>query len=325
MRFMALMESARRCVYALVFILVCANTESALAKELAQTLRVQGRVLEIAVLDVPDPTRAAQLQAWVRAIARSTQTLSGRLPLKHARIEVREIDSSSNSAVPWGQTDRSNRPVKVLLYVRRDATLAQLRADWTAPHELAHLYHPYLGRSGRWLAEGFASYQQNRFMARAGVLAVQEAWERLDAGFARGAKDPTGGPLASVSYTGTMRLYWAGAAFWLDADIQLRKRGSSLDQVMDRYLRCCMQGEIDGVAPAEFIRALDQQFAPKAPPLLLPLFQRYSTQNTFPDTSSSYQVLGLTRSVSGLQFSAEPKAAFLREKIMYQPSPKKQN
>jgi hypothetical protein len=68
--------------------------------------------------------------------------------------------------------------VAVLLYVRKGASLEELRADWTAAHELSHLFHPYLGDDGRWLAEGLASYYQNVLRARSGLLEEADAWRR---------------------------------------------------------------------------------------------------------------------------------------------------
>jgi hypothetical protein len=283
-------------------------------------LKQADRRIEVAVIGVNDATRVAMLQRWVAQMVDATRTRSGAFALTKARIEVRELDSKSKSPVPWGQTERSKAPVKVLLYVRKDAEFAALMADWTAPHELAHLYHPLLGQDGRWLAEGFASYQQHRFMHRAGVLSAEQAWQRLDAGFQRGENAPARGPLTHLSHAGggTMRLYWAGAAFWLAVDVQLHQRGSSLDALMARYLSCCMQGEISGVNPETFIRSLDRLIGGEA--LLLPLYQRYAPMLAFPSLRTSYNALGLSRVDNVLQFNAEAKQRALRDAIMAVPN-----
>jgi hypothetical protein len=299
-------------------LLIALASTQASAETVVQ-LKQANRRIEVAVIGVDNAKRAAMLQRWVRRIVDATRTQSGAFALTQARIEVRELDSQSKSPVPWGQTERSSAPVKVLLYVRKDAEFAALMADWTAPHELAHLYHPLLGAQGRWLAEGFASYQQHRFMVRAGVINVEQAWQRLDAGFQRGEGAPARGLLADLSYAGggTMRLYWAGAAFWLAADVQLRKQGSSLDVLMDRYLSCCMQGEISGMAPETFVRSLDRLIAGKA--VLLPLYQHYAQMTAFPNLLASYQALGLRREGTDLRFDANPKTQTLRNAIMAAP------
>lgn len=201
-------------------------------------LRSGDRVLRLDIAPDIGAARAQVLRDWMAETAAATLTAYGRFPLEDATIRISEVDRDSNSPVPWGQTLRRD-DVAVLLYVRRDASLSELRADWTAVHELSHLFHPYLGSGGRWLAEGLASYYQNVLRARSGLLDEAEAWRRLDAGFGRGRREDSGLRLDELSAGrgrgGTMRIYWAGAAYWLEMDLALRGRGSSLDSVLSRY------------------------------------------------------------------------------------------
>ena len=70
------------------------------------------------------------------------------------------------------------------------------------------------------------------------MLDDDEAWRRLDGGFQRGRKALGGVPLEDLGRRrgGTMRVYWAGAAFWLEADLALRgEHRSSLDAVLSGY------------------------------------------------------------------------------------------
>ena len=189
-----------------------------------RTIRAGETALSVEVFGIDDPMRIAMLQRWAEEAARATVLPSGRFPLRSARVEVREMQSRSSSPVPWGQTSRDG-DVAVLLYVRRDAGYEQLRADWTAVHEFSHLAHPYLGVRGRWLAEGLASYHQNLLRARAGLLAPEEAWQKLDAGFRRGEAVGGGPTLDAMGRQrgGTMRVYWAGAVYWLEMDLTLRR------------------------------------------------------------------------------------------------------
>jgi hypothetical protein len=192
----------------------------------------------------------------------------------------------------------------VLLYVRSDADYDALRRDWTAVHELSHLYHPYLGESGRWLAEGLASYYQNVFRARAGVLGANEAWERLDAGFRRGEAADSGVRLDAMGRGrgGTMRVYWAGAGYWLEADLALRReRGISLDAVLDQYTECCLHGG-DSIAPLDFVAALDRVADGDA---FTTLYRRYAASRVFPALDDAYRRLGIVRGEDGLEFSSD--------------------
>jgi hypothetical protein len=270
--------------------------------------------LRVEVVGVDDPARVEMLQRWINESAEATKTVSGRFPLRNAYLRVQQIDSRDSSPVPWGQTRRRGE-TGVLLYVRRDADYEALRGDWTAVHELSHLYHPYLGNSGRWLAEGLASYYQNVFRARAGMLEADAAWERLDAGFRRGQAATSAVRLDAMGRGrgGTMRVYWAGAAYWLEADLALRvERGTSLDAVLDEYARCCLDGSAT-LAPEDFIAALDRIAGGER---LTALYRHHAALREFPALDSAYRRLGIERSGNGLRFVGTRDAVRLRQAIM---------
>jgi len=278
-----------------------------------RVLRAGDTELRVAVVGVEDRARAGLLHGWAAEAARATLTASGRFPLKVARARIVQRASRDPSAVPWGQTSRRG-VVSVLLYVRPDATLEELRADWTAVHEFSHLYHPYLGDDGRWLAEGLASYYQNVLRARAGLLAPEEAWRRLEGGFARGRRATDGVPLAGLGRGrgATMRIYWAGAAYWLDADLALRERGTTLDAVLDRHARCCLRGSA-WMRPQAFVAALDEAGGGG---VFTRLYEAHSAARSFPSQDAAYASLGIAADAGALRFSRAPRAARLRAAIM---------
>lgn len=277
-----------------------------------RTIESGGSRMRIIVVGVDDPARVALLQRWAAEAARATTPVAGRFPLERSRVEIRQRRGPGASPVPWGQTSRRGT-VSVLLYVREDATLPQLRADWTAVHEFSHLFHPFLGREGRWMAEGLASYYQNVLRARAGLLTPGEAWRRLHAGFGRGRRATTAVPLSSSSgHRGPMRVYWAGAAYWLQADLALRARGSSIDAVLAAHARCCLDGNAR-VAPLAFARALDRI---DGHGLFERLYREAAAATAFPDLDAAYAALGLHASDRGLAFDDDPGKARLRAAIM---------
>lgn len=271
------------------------------------------RTLHVQIAPEIDPTRADMLREWLADTARAALTAYGRFPLKEATVRISEVERRGSSPVPWGQTSRRD-PIAVLLYVRKDASFEELRADWTAVHELSHLFHPYLGDDGRWLAEGLASYYQNVLRARSGLLPEDEAWRRLDAGFGRGQRDDSGARLDELSrgHRGTMRVYWAGAAYWLERDLALRRTGSSLDEVLSKYSSCCLRGTGE-VAPEDFVAQLDRIAGGDG---FRQGFQRYAAARAFPALDGSYQALGLSQSSDGLRFSDHADAVRLRRAIM---------
>ena len=314
-----------RCFLLLPLLLSCLLSLPCLAATDTRVLQAGDSTVRVEVVDVDDPARVAMLQRWVSESAEATKTLSGRFPLRDAYVRVQQIDSRDPSPVPWGQTRRGHEmglpEAGVLLYVRRDADYDALRSDWTAVHELSHLYHPYLGDSGRWLAEGLASYYQNVFRARASMLDANEAWERLDAGFRRGEAAAAGTRLDAVGRGrgGTMRVYWAGAAYWLEADLALRRaHDASLDAVLDQYARCCLHGG-DSVAPPDFTAALDRIAGSD---VFTTLYHRYAASRVFPSLDEAYRRLGIARDGAGLEFAGNNEYRQLREAIMapYSPS-----
>jgi len=279
-----------------------------------ETLKLPGGALTVEVAGFDDPRRVAELRAWLGECVQAALTAYGRLPLRQARVRIAPATQPSDIPVPWGQTSRRDGDVAVLLFVRLDATPAALRADWTAVHELSHLFHPFLGDDGRWLAEGLASYYQNVLRARAGLMDEADAWRRLDAGFGRGRREDSGRPLRElgIGHGGTMRVYWAGAAFWLEADLALRLRGSSLDAVLSDYSRCCLRGS-GQVAVEPFIADLDRIAGAD---VFAARYRRYAAATAFPSLEDSYAALGLEPQADGLRFSDAAQAVALRRAVM---------
>ncbi|BDU15085.1 hypothetical protein [Lysobacter auxotrophicus] len=287
------------------------------APDAERTLRAGDTELRVSVIGVDDARRRRQLQDWLAEVAHAQLTAFGRYPLHSARVRIEQVDREEargdESPVPWGQTLRRG-DAAVLLFVRDDASLVELRADWTAIHELSHLFHPYLGRDGRWLSEGLASYYQNVLRARAGLLSPERAWELLEAGFGRGRRESSGAPLIELSreHEGTMRVYWAGAAFWLQADVALRRdHASSLDAVLSQYSACCLRGTGE-VAPAEFLSELDRL---SGTTVFSANYARFVQSREFPSVDGVYRDLGITRRGDALVFGDEGRAAALRRAI----------
>ena len=297
----------------LLLVSMCASARAAEHVDV-RVLEENGTTLRIEVVGVADDARADMLHHWAAEAARATLTASGRFPLRSARARVSQRAGRGDSPVPCGQTSRRGE-VSVLLYVREDATHEELRGDWTAVHEFSHLFHPYLGDRGRWLAEGLASYYQNVLRARAGLLDADEAWRRLDGGFARGRRATTGD--VSLRELGrsrgaTMRIYWAGAAYWLEADLALRRHGTSLDAVLAAHAHCCLRGTA-WVPPEDFVAALDDAAGLD---VLRPLYARHAAATAFPSLDAAYAELGLAKAGTTLRFSRDDGAARLRAAIM---------
>jgi hypothetical protein len=239
-----------------------------------------GGTLRIAIL----PPWQAHDIARIEPVAQALLQAYGALPRPDTQVLVAPL-RGQREAAPWGQVLRGGGAA-VHLFAGADASPDALIRDWTATHEFAHLLHPYLGGRGRWLSEGLASYYQNVLRARHGTLSADQAWERIEAGFARGARDTRAAGLtldAASRRLGSvrsyMRVYWSGAAFWLEAELDLRARGSSLDAVLQAYAKCCLAEAVDADVEG-FMRALD---AIAGSETFLSRQRRYAQLTSFPD------------------------------------------
>ena len=129
------------------------------------------------------------------------------------------VTPEGGEPVVFGQSTRGAGH-GVTLFVDAAQPAAAFDRDWVAVHELSHLFHPYLGDRGSWLAEGLATYYQNVLRARAGLITPAQAWEQIDAGFARGRRATRAGDVSLQSaaegegrHPNFMRIYWAGTAY----------------------------------------------------------------------------------------------------------------
>ena len=262
-----------------------------------------------------------KIRTWLSHAASTTSLLSGEFPLKKTRVYVNR-DVSSSGPVPWAHTIRETQPEGVEFHVNPKLSLAEFVADWTAVHEFSHLFIPYPGRRDIWISEGFASYYQNILMARAGVLSGRQAWQKLADGFGRGAKDKNNDlNLRNLSPAmrkrgAYMRVYWSGALYFLEADIQLRKQGQSLDSVVAEFVKCCRNNRKywNGLKLAQSFDELAHT------DLFVPLFFAYQREYQLRDYPKILAKLGIELNNHRVEFVSNDKLQQLREQFTKPPT-----
>ena len=225
----------------------------------------------------------AKLRVWLAAMCETVTRLHGELPRPEIRLALQPYPASS--AVPFARVLR-NTPEGVLFYINPDKPLADFVNDWTAYHELSHLFIPYPGMDDIWFSEGLARYYQNVLQYRAGLLTAAQATGKLRAGFERGRADTRNaslslGELSPVmrEQLAFMRVYWSGALYFLEADIELRNSTRfTLDDVLRGFGECCLTEERDWTGlelAAEFDRIA-------ATNLFVPLYEQYEASMAIP-------------------------------------------
>ncbi len=246
------------------------------------------------------------LKGWVVEMAQSVTSIYGEFPLKRARVKL--VRSYSwFEPVPWGEIQRW-RSSRVVLHVNPSFSYEQIRSDWTAVHELSHLLLPYVGDSDSWFSEGLASYYQNIARAKSGLLTEQEAFQKLFHGFRRGEKNARNKPvqlsLASKKRGNTMRIYWSGAAYFLNVDINLRKLSNnqqSLDSVLRLYRDCCLPNH-RVTSLGSVISKLDELSKTE---VFSSEYKKIIDSKQFPDYRESFAYLGISNGWRGVKLNKQ--------------------
>lgn len=284
-----------------------------------QDVPVGGTRLRVAAVDGPELELDPEiLRRWLATAAADVARVGGAFPSPDVQVIVQPVRSRGPSPVPFGYVIRDGGEA-VRFFVDPDRSLDELRNDWTATHEFAHLLLPYVRSREKWVSEGFASYYQIVLLARRGVYSEQEAWNRFHRAFVRAAQldDP---PALDELHRRDFRevrmlLYWSGAALALDLDVTLRTSDAalSLDTVMGRLADCCL--------PSARVWRADELFARldevAGTDLFVPRFEARMRTPGMPDLGPLYAELGIEPvSDTGVRLSASGRLATVREAIM---------
>ena len=235
----------------------------AIGRFASREIQAGGATLRLAMLDGPPPEQQARIESWVLSAARNVASLRGRFPVDSLQVIVAPA-GRGKGPVPWAYVARGGGP-SVHFFINPAYSAADFRRDWSATHEMSHLFLPYVAARDAWLAEGLPTYLQNLLMARAGVLEEHEAWSRMIVGLQRAAKVGVGLTLAQASQRAGIggvyrRVYWGGASVFLEADLRLRAQSEgrqSLDTALEGIARCCL-AEHRRWPAAELLEAMDR-------------------------------------------------------------------
>jgi hypothetical protein len=230
-----------------------------------------------------------KLKTWLGSVSQTVSLLHGSLPRQKIRIALKPYPA--RQAVPFARVLRYE-PEGVLFYVNPEHPLDEFVTDWTAYHELSHLFIPYPGLDDVWFSEGLASYYQNILQFRAGLLTREQTLQHLRGGFDRGRKDAKHSELTLGELTPVMRekhtfmrVYWSGALYFLEADIELRKLTTetdtpmTLDDVLREFGACCLLEDREWTG-LEIAEQFDQIIGA---PLFVPLYKAYEQTNAIPN------------------------------------------
>lgn len=297
------------------------------------TLNTGGAELRVAVLGTDWQLERQALVDWMARAAAAVADLYHGFPVPRAQAL---IVPTPGHHVGFGNAAQGGGN-SVALLVGTQATAADLRGDWVAVHELLHLGMPMVDETARWLSEGMATYYEPVMRARAGLITPEKAWEILHDGFQRGASRGGGRTLTDESRDmdetrAYWRVYWAGAAIALIADVTLRQHGAAptLDAQMRAIRACCLDAPRRWSAEDLLARVAVKGAAPNLPDSLPDdlgdIAARYTGTSAFPDLTATYAALGLrfdadNRLVTAVNDAKDASARALRAAIMSPTAP----
>jgi len=298
--------------------------------ESSRGLVVLGDFLEIALPEVglrkpmayvgPED-EVDKMTVWLAGVLEHVASVGGRLPNPNMQVIVWAAGINTNagrSPVPFGHVIRDQGET-VRFFVDARRSLADLRRDWTAAHEFAHVFLPYVQGRQKWISEGFASYYQNVLQARAGEYSEQEVWQRLTRSFARAAEDGIYGSPNQTSNASfgrvRMMIYWSGAAIALHGDARLRALTNNevtLDSALKLLADCCLPSTHTWQGRALFAK-LDELTNHE---VFLPLYERFADAPGMPDTARLMARLGVNGKAEAAWLSNDAEWTAVRRAIM---------
>ncbi|MDI3288617.1 hypothetical protein [Polyangium sp. 15x6] len=280
-----------------------------------ETRSVGGAELDIVALGGGFGERAPLVAKWMQTSASALTQLHDGFPVPRV---MAMLLPHPGSEVGFGMALRGGGPT-VMIMVGSSVTPEALGEDWVGVHELFHLSAPRFLPSDAWLSEGLATYYTDILRARAGLMDERSAWDDLVDGFRRGSRRGTGRTLRQESIDmhethAYQRVYWAGAALSLMADVELRSRGveGGLDGPLRELARCCARSE-EAWSAEQFAKFVDEKTGQS---VVRPLFERYVDRAEFPDIAEVLAALGVKGAGREMTLAAEAPRAGVRSAMM---------
>ncbi|KZN38896.1 hypothetical protein N480_11745 [Pseudoalteromonas luteoviolacea S2607] len=244
----------------------------------------------------PSPQQQAVIFEWLNYGVDAVEKTLG--PMAQSTVPISVSMTSAKEPVPWGQVVRGHID-EINMRIGEFNSIDDLTSDWTLYHEFSHLYHPLFAYQDFWLAEGLATYFQNVVMLQNGIYSKAEFLRRIQDGLERGkvATRSHMGQLDKVSVNmwrlrAYQRVYWTGAAFFVEAETLLKKAGAkyTVAQILAMYQVCCRSGESEGASKSayKFVARLDSLSGTK---VFLPLYKRYRYAKGFPNINNEQLAL----------------------------------
>ena len=273
------------------------------------SLNVKNAKLEIALIGTDDKKRLNEYIKWISDTAEILDTHTGLFPQRPVQI-ILAASGSQREAVPWAEVQRGGG-ASVHFYVDEFRDINAFYQDWTAVHELSHLYLPSLQTEDLWLSEGLATYYQIVLRAKAKITTASQGWQKLLNGFNRGKRADNGLNLRQTN--ATQHYYWGGTAYFFMADVAIRTHtNQTLFSVMNQFVNCCIN-EFGQWSAERLTAKLDSISQTR---IFSELLEKQALTRSFPNVDPVLATLGVTQSFWGRIRINDEQGYDMRKQIM---------
>lgn len=251
----------------------------------------------------------AALKGWATRASQDVASYFGGFAPQRAIVLALVEDGR---AVSEG-TALGNGGASIIVHVGSKVAEATLAEDWILTHEMVHLSMPGLSSRHRWLEEGLATYVEPIARARVGRLGATEVWGEWVLGMKKGQPAAGDGGLDGTESWG--RIYWGGAAFWLQAEVAIAQKTDGKKGVRDCMRRVVMDGgSIESRwSVRRFLQSCD---AAIGEPIVERLYDAVASEPIAFDLDGMFARLGVRKGLIGVEFDDHAPDATVRRALL---------
>ncbi|MFA6125165.1 MAG: hypothetical protein WC704_15230 [Sphingomonas sp.] len=281
---------------------------AALANQPVERIAQAGGEIALVFADGAPGVDRERVRAWIGQAADAVTRYFGRFPVQHYGLLVIAQDGDSvGHATTFGYAGSATR-----IHVGRSADTAAFARDWILTHEMLHAALPDLPRRALWLQEGNATYIEPIARARAGYLSEREVWRQSLVGMPKGEPGPDDDGMNGTKRWA--RLYWGGATFWLQAEVDIARASGGRHSLRDAMRAINRQSGGNHVdwTPEQLMAAGD---AATGTNTLTRLYTRFAGQRVVTDLDSLFASLGIVDRDGDVVFDDAAPLAHLRRSL----------
>lgn len=272
-------------------------------------IQVGSKTVELVRVGPEPEIGDAALKAWATRASRDVAGYFGGFAPQRALVLALVEDGR---AVSEG-TALGNGGASIIVHVGSKVSETTLAEDWILTHEMVHLSMPGLSSRHRWLEEGLATYVEPIARARVGRLPAAEVWSEWVLGMRKGQPGAGDGGLDGTESWG--RIYWGGAAFWLQAEVAIAEETDGKKSLRDCVRHVVAEGgSIESRwSVRRFLQSCDAGIGAN---IVERLYDTVASEPIAFDLDGLFARLGVRKGLIGVEFDDHAPNATVRRALL---------